>query len=399
LIIFFYFVSPQQVQRFIDWLEMNRRRVIYEDEYSGVMPLELRFREILVKAAEDISENDIKTLRNTRQDLTEEWLYDDTKILMVQSKWRAKKGKLHAHMVRQGKKAQKDWGIKEREEAEERRRMRSLVKVVDDEKEAALQLELTEQKLKNEHVNKVLDELRAGGTLRLVGNNEVGLAFEEKLRKERLVRKDVQEVRGIRTNSLKHALRNGTLGKRPRGHFEKLRLAQMLMSENTLRRCFLRWEKTTVKNLRLREAMLLALSRFFDVWVKWHTINIKLKQKVASAIHNYYAMYVGYSFKRWWLKTRINFTAKNYSHNGVTITYMERRDDFTIVNSNAVGAIKGELIRRIFVNEYSSVKPNDYHNQKQKQDEKRTPVKPSAFFQLSNVPINSSWKKGNQYTM
>ena len=134
---------------------MNRRRVIYEDEYSGVMPLELRFREILVKAAEDISENDIKTLRNTRQDLTEEWLYDDTKILMVQSKWRAKKGKLHAHMVRQGKKAQKDWGIKEREEAEERRRMRSLVKVVDDEKEAALQLELTEQKLKNEHVNKV----------------------------------------------------------------------------------------------------------------------------------------------------------------------------------------------------------------------------------------------------
>ena len=181
---------------------------------------------------------------------------------------------------------------------------------------------------------------------------EVGLAFEERARKERLVKKDIDVIRGVHTTSLRHALRNGTYEKKPRGHFEKLRLAQMMMSENALRRCFLQWEVKTVKNLRIREAMLLALSRFFGAWKLSHTMDMKLKKRVASGIHNYYALYVGHAFKHWWLRTRINFTPKSRLLNGQLITYMERRDDFTVISSNAVGAVKGKLVRRIYVNSY-----------------------------------------------
>ena len=350
--------AENEVQRFIDWLEMNRSRVIYEDQFSSKLPLELQFREILVKSAEDITEADVKKLRSTRQDLSEEWQYDDVKILMVQSSYRARKGKLHSHMVRQAKKAQINWGIEEREAAEERRRQRTLVTVIEDEKEAELELERSKKNLDSEHINKVLDELRAGGTLKLVGK-EVGLAFEERARKDKLIRRDVSEIRGVHTSSLRHALRNGTMERKPRGHFEKLRLAQMLMSENTLRRCFLRWEETFIKNLQIREAMILALTRFFVAWKNWHLGNIKLKTKVASAIHNYYSMYVGHAFKRWWLRTRINFTAKSCIHRGVTVTYMERRDDFTVINSDSV---KGVLIKRIFVNEHGLSKEDKRRN-------------------------------------
>jgi hypothetical protein len=344
--------AENEVERFIDWLEMNRARVLYEDKFSGKLPLELQFREILVKSSNMITAEEIKKLRETRQDLIEEWAYDDTKILMVQSKWRAKKGKLHAHMIRQGKRAKKDWGIKEREMAEERRRAMMLNKVVEDEKEAEELLKKTNRDLESEHIDKVLDELRAGSTLQIVGN-EVGLAFEEKARKDRLKRKDVSTIRGVHTSSLRHALRNGTYDRRPKGHFEKLRLAQMMMSESTLRRCFLKWELQTAKNLKIREAMLLALSRFFGAWkYTYHTLAIKLKKKVASCIQNYYAMYVGHAFNRWWLRTRINFTVKSRIHNGKVISFMERRDDFTIVSSNSGGAVKGGLIRRIFVNNH-----------------------------------------------
>ena len=343
--------AENEVQRFIDWIEMNRPRITFEDQYGSGIPLELRFRSTLVKPAAEITVEEVKEMRKIRIDLTEEWLYDDTKILMVQCAWRGKKGKLHAHMVRQGKKLKKDWGIKEREIAEERRRERVLEKVKFDEKNAILELEEAQKKIANEGVNKVLDELRAGGTLKLV-DGEVGLAFEEKARKARLVKKTVTELRGIHTTSLRHALRNGTYEKKPRGHFEKLRLAQMMMSESALRRCFYRWEERIVASLRLREAMLLALSHYFDAWKMWHKFNIKLKQKVASAIHGYYSMYVGYAFKHWWLRTRINFTLKTREHKGVSISFMERRDDFTVTSSNAVGSIKGKLVRRLYVNEW-----------------------------------------------
>ena len=52
--------AENEVQRFIDWLEMNRSRVIYEDQFSSKLPLELQFREILVKSAEDITEAEVK---------------------------------------------------------------------------------------------------------------------------------------------------------------------------------------------------------------------------------------------------------------------------------------------------------------------------------------------------
>jgi hypothetical protein len=347
--------AENEVERFIDWLEMNRPRIVYEDQFSSKIPLEKSFREILIKSSSMITREDINAMRNTRQDLTEEWAYDDTKILMVQCAWRGKKGKLHSHMIRQGKKAKRDWGIKEREEAEEKRRQLMLKKVKDDEKEAEDFLLKTQEKLESEHIDKVLDELRAGGTLRLVGN-EVGLMFEEKARKDRLKKKDVDVIRGVHTTSLRHALRNGTYDARPKGHFEKLRLAQMMMSESMLRRTFLQWEAKTVSTLRTREAMILALSRFFGAWKINHKAAMKLKKKVATGIHNYYSLYVGHAFKRWWLKTRINFTLKSRVHNGEVISFMERRDDFTVTSSNAdgAGAIKGKLIKRCFINNHGA---------------------------------------------
>ena len=55
------------------------------------MPLEIRLRSILIKDVADITEEDIKELRTTRQTKTEMWMYDEAKILMVQSAYRKRK--------------------------------------------------------------------------------------------------------------------------------------------------------------------------------------------------------------------------------------------------------------------------------------------------------------------
>ena len=175
--------AENEVERFIDWLELNRTRITYEDKYSSKIPLELQFRDTLVKTSKEITPGEIKRMREKRQDLIEEWAYDDTKILMVQCAYRAKKGKLHAHMVRQGKRAKRDWGIQEREEAEERRRALMLDKVIHDEEQALDLLEKTKMELESEHIDKVLDELRAGGKwwvsvlLGVVGVTDVSFFF------------------------------------------------------------------------------------------------------------------------------------------------------------------------------------------------------------------------------
>ena len=89
------------------------------------------------------------------------------------------------------------------------------------------------------------------------------------------------------------------------------------------------------------------------MWKTWYSRTIKLKRSVATAVQNYYAMYVGYSFRRWWLRTRINFSIKHScTRDGRTVTFIERRDDFTVVNAftrDNERQVKGDLKYRYFV--------------------------------------------------
>ena len=133
--------AENEVQRFVDWLEMNRARVDYEDKYGSEMPLEMRFRSILVKSTADITEEEVKELRNTRQTKTEVWTYDEAKILMVQSAYRKRKGKFQVHMLRQAKVRRQQEHAQEIEKAEVLRRTRVLEKLKKEEALAKEELE------------------------------------------------------------------------------------------------------------------------------------------------------------------------------------------------------------------------------------------------------------------
>ncbi len=364
--------AENEVQRFIDWLEMNRRRVDFEATYSKEMALELRFREILVKQPEDLTKDEVKQLRTTRQELTEQWAYDDAKILMVQAAWRAKKGFLAAHMLRQANRLKKEWFAQEMEEAEEARRLKMLAKVTAQEEEAQRAMAEVKERAAKEHVNTVLEQLRGGGTLVLVseqghlhkpGEGSSVVSHDER---RRLKRRALGDLRGVAPTSLRHALRMGTHEK-PRGHFDKLRLAQRMMTENTLRRCFLQWEHRVARFLELREAMLLSMNFVFGAWKTWHTRNVKRKRMVANGIQAFYYMHVGVAFQYWYRRTRVAFEIRHraFKHSElyrrddtikgsvgrrgppVVVTFMQRRDDFT--ESDPIREVKGHIVARYLV--------------------------------------------------
>lgn len=341
--------AENEVQRFIDWLEMNRPRVNYENKYGNEMALEMRFRSILVKNIADITEDEVKELRTTRQTKSEIWMYDEAKILMVQSAYRKRKGKFQVHMLRQAKVRRQQEHAQQIEKAEELRRNRVLEKLKKEEASAKEELELARHRENQEHIDSVLSELRQGTNFVLVPHNPVQLSDSER---RELLRKNKHTLDPHHA-SLRGALRGGTLKKQARGHFEKLRLARMLMSENTLRRCFMRWESRVARWLELRQTMLSSLRHIFDCWRHWHSRNIALKRNVATAVHNYYAMYVGTAFSRWWKRTRHNFHVRALTlQNGAIVTYVERRDDFTVINNYTRGhekKVKGRISRRYLV--------------------------------------------------
>jgi hypothetical protein len=341
--------AENEVQRFVDWLEMNRARVDYEDKYGSEMPLEMRFRSILVKSTADITEEEVKELRNTRQTKTEVWTYDEAKILMVQSAYRKRKGKFQVHMLRQAKVRRQQEHAQEIEKAEVLRRTRVLEKLKKEEALAKEELEHARHRENQEHIDSVLVELRNGTNLILVPHNPVQLSDGER---RKLLRKNAHAL-DAHHGSLRGALRGGTFERQPRGHFEKLRLARMLMSENTLRRCFMRWETRVARWLELRRTMLASLRHLFDLWRESHVHIRALKRKVATAVHNFYAMYIGTAFERWWKRTRHNYHVRALTlQNGARVTYVERRDDFTVINSFTRGGeqrVKGKITRRYFV--------------------------------------------------
>ena len=341
--------AENEVQRFVDWLQLNRARVDYEENFGHSVPLEIRFRAVLIKDVADITMKEIKELRSTRQSLTEEWEYDEAKILMVQSAYRKRKGTLEVHMLRQARRRRIDEHAKEIEAMEEDRRQRVLEKIKKEEEEAKRLLEITRNKEKQEHINKVLDELRGGTHLVLIPHDVKELSDTER---RKLLRQSARELRGTQHASLQDALRTGA-SRKHHGHFEKLRLAKMLMSSNTLRRCFLRWERQVARWLELRKTMFYTLNHLFNGWKLWYKHNMNLKRRVATSMQNFYAMYIGHAFQKWWKKTRRTFSVKTASlKTGAVVTYIERRDDFNVVANHTLdGAkkVKGDIVKRYLV--------------------------------------------------
>ena len=341
--------AENEIQRFIDWLDLHRARVDYEAKYASEVPLEIRLRSILIKDVADITEEDIKELRTTRQTKTEMWMYDEAKILMVQSAYRKRKGKLQVHMLRQAKIRRQEARAREIEKAEQQRRNRVLQKLKREEALAKKELEDARHRENQEHITTVLEELRDGSHLVLIPHTPVTLSDADR---RKLLRRNAHQLRDARHGSLRAALQSGTSDPKSRGHFEKMRLARMLLTENTLRRCFLQWEMPE-KILKLRMTMLSTLRHVFLSWKDWHSHNHKLKRKVATSIHKFYAMYIGTAFSIWWKRTRVNYTIREVTlQKRAKVTYLERRDDFCVINSfTRFGEqkVKGELTRRYLV--------------------------------------------------
>lgn len=341
--------AENEVQRFVDWLQLNRARVDYEEKYGSSVPLEIRFRSVLIKDVADITMKEVKELRSTRQLLTEEWQYDEAKILMVQSAYRKRKGTLEVHMLRQARRRRVEEHAKEIESMEEERRNRVLEKIKKEEEEARRLLEITRNKEKQEHINKVLDELRDGTHLVLIPNDVKELSDTAR---RKLLRQSARELRTTQHGTLDDALRTGA-SKKHHGYFEKLRLAKMLMSSNTLRRCFIRWERQVARWLELRKTMFYTLNHLFSCWKSWHMHNVQLKRRVATSIQNFYEMYIGYAFEKWWKKTRRTFTVKTASlRTGAAVTYIERRDDFNVVTNHTLDdakKLKGNIVKRYLI--------------------------------------------------